>query len=422
MDEHFLHYIWKHQKFTSKALTLTNGQPLAVFSQGFHNHDSGPDFEEGRVKIGEIEWAGSIEIHIRSSDWLKHFHEKDQAYNNVILHVVWSHDKEIYIEGNSLPTLELKNVVDLSILDKCQQHTTSSEKIACASQIKNAPQITYTSMLDRVAVERLEIKGDSILETLGIQSGDWESTTYQTLAHNFGFSTNKLAFDKLVHRLPFDVLKKNLREQKKTEALIFGQAGFLNEPAEEYQKALKEEFDFLRSKFKLSDPVHQSEWKLGRMRPANFPTVRLAQFATLLHRNPGLFSSIVAIENPKEIIQALTIKHTTYWQSHYDFGKQRKKPSEGPGTISLHNLIINSVAPILAAYSKYVGELLYMDRAIALLEAIKPEENRHTKEWNRLNMRGQSAFQSQAQIQLLTNYCEKRKCLDCNIGVYLLGK
>jgi len=422
MEEHFLHYIWKHQKFTSKNLRLTNGQPLTVFHQGFHNRDSGPDFEEGRVKIEGIEWVGSIEVHVYSSDWIRHFHHRDKAYENVILHVVWSHDKDIEVNDSILPTLELKNIIDPLLLSKYQKHLASDEKIVCSSQLNGIPEITYSSMLDRVLVERLQLKAADILKALNQNKNDWENTSYQTLARNFGFSTNKSSFEKLAQKLPFVVLKRNLKDQHKTEALIFGQAGFLNQPIEKYQESLQKEFGFLSNKFKLSDPINKHEWKFGRMRPANFPTVRLAQFAALLHQNPNLFSTIISINRPKDLIDAFKIKHGVYWQAHYDFGKSRKKNSKGPGDSSLYNLIINSVSPMLAAYSRYTGEQLYMDRAILLLEAIKPEANRYTKEWNNSNKNARSAFESQAQIQLIKHYCEKRKCLDCNIGVHLLGK
>lgn len=422
MDEHFLHYVWNHQKFDKQNLSLTNGEALTVFAKGFHNQDSGPDFEEGRVKIGEIEWVGSIEIHIRSSDWDKHFHSKDEAYENVVLHVVWSHDKEIVIGGTPVPTLELQSRVQPDLLHKYQAYKSSSTSIPCHSQLANAPDLIYQNMLDRVLVERLETKAALILEILDQTKNDWEEATYQTLARNFGFATNRPAFESLARILPFQVLKKNLHNTKGAEAIIFGQAGFLNDAVDEYQSELRKEYQFLTSKFTLRDPLPKSAWKFGKMRPANFPTVRLAQFAALLQQNANLFSSIVSVSKPKDLIRSFRIEYKAYWSAHYDFGKSRKKPSKGPGISTLDNLIINSVSPILAAYCKYTGDHDYMDRAISLLEAVKPEANRYTREWTKIGKISRSAFESQAQIQLIRYYCEKRKCLDCNIGVHLLGK
>ena len=422
MDEYFLHYIWKHQKFTSRKLKLTDGQPLVVFSQGFHNQNSGPDFEEGRLKIAEMEWAGSIEIHVYSSDWHRHNHSDNKAYENVVLHVVWSHDKDIQVNGSVIPTLELKNRVDHALITKYEKYLHTEERIICGPQLNNVPDITFNGMLDRVLVERLELKASEILTDLKKHQNNWENATYQVLAKNFGFSTNKSAFGKLAQKLPFELLRKNLQNLFKTEALLFGQAGFLGEAHDDYQKKLQVEFRFLSSKFDLKEPMDKVEWKLGKMRPANFPTIRLAQFASLLHHNPNLFSNIISIENPKDLIHSLAFKHNAYWESYYDFGKKRKSRATGLGKLSLDYLIINSASPILAAYSKYTGNQLFMDRAVLLLESVAPEMNRYTKEWVKLDRKATSAFESQAQIQLIKHYCDKRKCLDCNIGVQLLSE
>ncbi|MBC6425248.1 MAG: DUF2851 family protein [Ekhidna sp.] len=422
MDEHFLHYIWKHQKYTTHDLRLTNGQTLKVFHQGFHNDDSGPDFEEARIKIDDIEWAGCIEIHIKSSDWYSHGHGSDKAYGNVILHVVWLHDREVLTEEMNIPTLEIKSIVDPELIGRYSLHVSHSGRIACSSQLKQITAIKYQSMLDRVLVERLEEKARRVLNILSQTNNDWESTSYQIFARNFGFSTNKAVFEQLSFKLPFEILKKNLPNRLKTEALLFGQAGFLDKASDTYQKELQAEFHFLKSKYELKDAMNKSVWKFGRMRPANFPSVRLAQFAALLHQNAGLFSRIISIERSKDLITSIKINYPPYWQSHYDFGKLRKSTSKCPGNNTLDNILINSVSPILSAYSKFSGEQRYMDRAISLLEAIKPEANRHTKEWEKLDRKPVSAFESQAQIQLIRHYCERRKCLDCNIGVHLLTK
>lgn len=422
MDEQFLHYIWKYQKFNFCDLILTDGQNLNVFYPGNHNHDSGPDFEESRIKIGTIEWAGKVEIHINSSDWLYHNHEKDPAYNSVILHVVWNHDKDIHIEGQKIPTLELKGIVDPYLINGYKTYITSTDEILCGSQISSVSSLKVVSMLDRALIERLGDKSDEILAILRSNTNDWQQITYRTLAANFGFSTNKESFIRLTELLPFETLKKVLQNQKSTEAMLFGQSGFLEDAEDEYQRELKVEHTFLRQKFQLKEPLNKALWKYGKLRPANFPSVRLSQLAILLHNQPQLFSFIIATESIERMKEKLLINVSEYWQAHYDFGKPRKKSTSTMGDASFDNLMINSIAPILAAYSRYTGDQKYMDRAIAILESTAAEYNRITKKWAPLGIKSKTAFDSQALIQLHKNYCQKRRCLQCNIGVEILNK
>lgn len=421
MDEQFLHFIWKYQKFANNPI-LINGQELKVFYPGNHNHDSGPDFEEARIKIGFMEWAGQVEIHINSSDWIHHNHSSDKAYENVILHVVWNHDKEIVVKGEIIPTLELKHLVDLSLVEKYRQHIKSIDEILCANQLKSISSLTVSSMLDRVLVERLNEKSDQILTYLKEVKNDWEQVTFKTLTTNFGFATNKEAFNRLTEVLPFSVLKKGLQNITTTEALIFGQAGFLEEVQDEYQQKLKEEFSFYQKKFNLTAPLSKVQWKFGKLRPANFPTVRLAQLASLFHHHPQLFSNLIHSENSKELKNKLLLPVSDYWQLHYDFNKKRKRAVETMGASSFNGLLVNTVAPLLASYSRYTDEQKYMDRAIELLESLDPESNRFTKKLDGLIESSKTAFDSQAQIQLYKQYCLKRRCLKCNIGVEILNK
>ncbi|WP_436515568.1 DUF2851 family protein [Ekhidna sp. To15] len=422
MDEQFLHYIWKYQKFETGQLQLTNDQSLKVFYPGNHNHDSGPDFEEARLKIEAIEWAGQVEIHINSSDWLNHNHQHDPSYESVILHVVWNHDKEICINEEIIPTLELKKRIDLGILEKYQQHLRSTSEILCSTQIKSLSTLNIRNMIDRVLIERLEEKSGRILSNLNETTNDWEQITYRTIAANFGFSTNKEAFIRLSEHLPFDRLKKVLQNIKSTEALLFGQAGFLENDVDDYQSELKEEFQFLHAKFQLKEPLSKVHWKFGKLRPANFPIIRLAQMSSLFHHQPQLFTLLIKEGNIEEVKKKLLVDVSDYWQSHYDFGKSRKRVSEKMGISSFENLIINSMAPLLAAYAKFTGEQKYMDRAMEILESISAESNRITKKWNALGINATSGFESQGLIQLFKDYCQKRRCLHCNIGVEILNK
>lgn len=419
MNEYFLHYLWRFQKFDLSNLKLYDGSSLTVFKPGHHNHDSGPDFEEAHIKIGNIEWAGQIEIHQKSSDWIKHKHHGNQAYNNVILHVVWEHDKEIVINRTPLPTLELNSRTDPGLLKKYRQYFDRDNTILCRSQLDSVSDLAFKFMLDRMLVERLEIKARTIIEKLNQLDGDWEAATYHTLASNFGFSTNKAQFIKLAEKLPYEVLRKNFQSLHATEALIFGQSGFLEEKGDSYQLSLREEFNFLNTKYRLKDPMKTFEWKFGRMRPVNFPTVRLAQFASFLHTHPSLFSKLIAIEGAKDFTSILSFQVSDYWQKHYDFGKKRSILSTSIGKTTVENILINSIAPLLAAYANYTDQQIFMDKAVALLESLPPESNRIINEWKSF-MQPQNSFDSQALIQLLNEYCTKRKCLFCNVGISLL--
>ncbi len=419
MDEQFLHYIWKFQKFKKPA--LVEGELLHVFDPGIYNCNSGSDFEEARIKIGGIEWVGNIEIHVRSSDWLNHGHHRDKAYKSVVLHVVWQNDKHIECDEALLPTLELKNLVDPAFFEKYETHLKSEVVILCHKQIHRASDINFQSMLDNVLVERLFNKSASILETLARTNNDWEETTYISIASSFGFSTNKEVFTKLAVSLPFKIIARHVHRPFSLEALIFGQAGFLVQPVDDYSLRLQSEYLFLKKKYQLNQKIERVNWKFGKMRPANFPTVRISQFSFLLSQKTHLFSNLLQLNSPKEILDTLTISVTGYWDQHYDFGKPRNFNNK-LGKQSCHSIAINTLAPLLAAYSIHSGEQSYMDRAIRLLEQIPKEVNSITKQWLAVGKELSNAFDSQALTELYKNYCSKKKCLNCKVGVELLER
>jgi len=421
MEEQFLQFVWKYQHFNHSHLRLTSGQSLIIFNPGNHNYDSGPDFEEARIKIDSIEWAGHVEIHIRSSDWEKHNHHLDKAYENVILHVVWEDDKEIFSRNEPIPTLELKKLIDDSLLKKYRLHTSSQSIIPCHNQISNKNELSYSAMLDRVMVERLEKKATAILEQLQKSFNDWDEVCYQLLMNSFGFKTNKEAFSKLSEKIPHSVLKKYINDPIKMESLLFGQAGFLSEIKDDYQNQLSKEFQYLSKKHDLKDPLKRHEWKFGKIRPSNFPTLRIAQVAEVLRQQPRLTSSIISVKELNEIFSLFKVDLPSYWMSHYDFGKAINKTQTSIGRFSIDILTINVAVPILAAYSKFSDQQNYMEMAIQFLEQLVPENNRHTREWIKIGKKPKSAFDSQAQIHLLSEYCKKRKCLQCAIGVSILS-
>lgn len=422
MEERFLHYIWKFQKFSKSELSTTSGQVVVVFNQGNHNHNSGPDFEEARIKVGEVEWAGSVEIHINSSDWTRHNHHHDKAYNNVILHVVWKDDKPLQQGGELIPTIELNRLVDLRYFEEYQRFISQNKEILCVDQLQAISDINFSSTLDRMLAERLEQKSQLVNDLQRENNQDWESTTYQSLAKNFGFSTNSDCFLLLARSLPKKVISKYHGITKSTEALIFGQAGFLEQATDPYQIELQAEYQYLKNKHQLQLKVSKEMWKFGRMRPANFPTIRLAQFSGLLCNNQNLFSSLIEIEKQEELIKKFQVDVSDYWLKHYDFGKEKKKPSANLGQSTQENILINTIAPLLASYSKYTGDQQYMDRAIKLLEHLNAETNTITKKWEVVGKKAKTAFDSQAMIGLYKNYCTKKNCLNCSIGIEILGR
>lgn len=424
MDENFLQYVWKYQQFDSTDLATISGENIRLFHPGHHNKDSGPDFEEARLKIGSVEWAGHVEVHLKSSDWVRHNHSTNKAYENVILHVVWDHDQEIEINNYILPTLELKHRVDEGLLEKYSSFIQREEPIICKSQLASDIQPTYRSMLDKVLAERLEQKADFILDKLKKSNNDWDSAFYQVLLINFGFSLNKKAFESLSGIIPFSLFKKYSADHKKIEALLFGQSGFLSVIVDDYQAQLLEEFKFLQSKHQLKPALEKHQWKFGKARPANFPTVRIAQIANLMSTHPRLFTKIIDSSDVKDIKKLFQYESSAYWKQHYDFGKKKKSTSHtyALGSSSIDILLINTIAPLFAAYSSYSGDQLFMEKAIELLENTKAEKNRITLHWDEISSVASNAFESQAQLQLYKNYCEPKKCLSCAIGIKLLKK
>jgi len=421
MDEFFLQFLWKFQKFNSQTLTLTDDQSLIVFQPGFQNEHSGPDFREAKLKIDEITWSGSVEIHYKSSDWIRHNHSKDKAYENVILHVVWIHDQEIAVKGSQLPTLQLSDFVSQDLETTYRKYINQPETIRCADQLSNIPQIQMSTLLDRSLASRLEQKSQLVLDTLREVGEDWEETTYRMIGRNFGFKTNAEPFERLMASMPYSILRKHLHRPEQVHALIFGMAGFLEEVTDQYSESLQAEFDFLKKKYNLSPQLMRHHWKFARMRPANFPTVRLAQFAAMIQGNNQLFARLIGSENLKDIQEMIRQPLPEYWQEHYDFGKVSTR-SQKIGKSSLENVIINSLAPVLAAYSKYLDEISYLEKAQTLLEQLPAEKNSIIKKWDAVGVASQHAADSQALIYQYREFCTKKRCLNCNIGISILNR
>lgn len=423
MDEQFLHYLWQFQQFDKSNLQTTAGEPITVFKTGFLNTNAGPDFTDARLQIGEIEWVGSIEIHIKSSDWNLHNHQIDKSYENVILHVVWEYNGPILRQdGSEIPTLELKSLTDNSLRNKYRNLVENQSKILCESRFSAISELSKVLMLDKILTRRLEQKAKLVDELLVQNNGDWEETTYQLLAKNFGFKLNSEPFLRLARQTPLKILQKQRDNLFQIEALLFGQSGLLNESFDdEYSKKLWPEYQFLSKKYSLEDTqVSAHEWKFLRTRPTNFPTVRIAQFAQLIYSRKGFFSGLIQIESAQELKEFFKISQSVYWQTHYNFGKKSSVKMMGLGNDSIENLIINSTIPLMVAYAQSIDNQLLIEKAIRFLEAIKAEKNSITQMWESLGVELRTAYESQGYIELYNNYCSQKKCLQCNIGIEIL--
>lgn len=422
MQESFLHYIWQFQYFDKKALVTTGGERLDIKRPGLHNTDAGPDFSNAKIRIGSMSWAGSVEIHIHSSEWMEHRHHVDPAYESVVLHVVWDDDRPVRMsDGSLLPTVELRGRVDPQMVKRYRTLLESSNTIPCARSLARVPKATFVSMIDRVMMSRLESKSQDVLELLATNKNDWEETTYQVLARNFGFRVNAQPFFQLARGLPYKILARHADHPRQVEALLFGQAGFLDEAFKEsYHRLLRREYKLLAAKYKLAAKLKPSQWKFLRMRPANFPTIRLAQFASLLCRQKNLFSSMLELKEFGDAAAFMDVEIADFWHSHYTFRSVSRVGSTGLGATSTENIIINSVVPMISAYGLYCGDPTYVDRAQRLLEDVMPEDNRILRTWRELGVEVKNGFDSQALIQLFNSYCTPRRCLQCAIGVSLL--
>lgn len=422
MTEAFLHYLWQFQYFDKKDLATSDGEALQIRTPGFYNTHAGPDFSQAKLTIGVLDWMGSVEIHVKASEWTQHKHQQDQAYDTVVLHVVWKNDRDILrSDGTRIPTLELQHRVEEKLLLNYTKLVQQSAPIPCADSLHQVSSILKLSSLERALTQRLETKATSILATLKKNNSNWEETVYQVLGRNFGFKVNSDAFQQLTEVIPYKTILKHADKLYQIEALLFGMAGLLDASKEEYIMLLRKEYTLLSTKYDLAKKsLNKSQWRFLRLRPANFPTLRLAQFASFLSQHKHLFSQLIACESIQELRQLLSATQSSYWQQHYQIGKQSKKAIPPLGEEAITNIIINTVAPLLAAYSLQKDETLWMDRAVEFLSKLPAENNAITREWANLQWKASSAFDSQGLIELKNNFCAKRLCLSCSIGANLI--
>ena len=416
MTEKLLQYIWQFQYFNPNALVTEEGESLQVLQPGMPNSNQGADFTDSKIKLGNTTWAGSIELHILASDWNKHKHSADKNYKNVILHVVWNNDAELNLPFS---TLVLQDKVPKLLLKKFDELMHAESFIPCEKNIELIDQFTWQNWKERMLVERLETKTALIFEYLKKNNNHWEETCWWLLAKNFGYKLNSVAFEKMAQTISLNLLAKHKDQIHQTEALLFGQAGLLDADfTDAYPKLLQQEYQYLKKKYQLQKV--EGTMLFLRMRPSNFPTIRLAQLAMLVHSSLHLFSKIKESPNLNTIKKLLNVTANDFWHYHYTFEDLSNFKKKKLGNQMVDNILINTVVPLLFAYGHFYQDTVLKDQALGWLEQINAEKNSISKGFRALRIEIKNAFDSQALIQLKTNYCNKKRCLDCRIGNKLL--
>jgi hypothetical protein len=422
MTEDFLHYLWKFRLLEGPMCTVS-GDHIAVFHPGEHNRDAGPDFLNARLRIGDTTWAGNVEMHMRSSDWIRHNHQTDRAYDNVILHVVLEDDLE---KPNGslqrIPVLEIREQVPVSVYERYEDLLHNRNWIPCERLIGGLDPFCFGQWSQALVVERLEEKSRRFRQILESCRYDWDEAFFRHLARAFGFRINSVPFESLARSTPFRILLRHRDNLFQLESLLFGQAGMLEQDfTGKYPKQLKQEYRFLREKYSLS-PVEGSLWKFLRLRPSNFPTIRIAQLAMLLHRFGKLTDLIIQEETLAGLLEKLTVPVTDYWFDHYVFDKPSRHRHKMMGHSSVQLLVLNLAIPFLFHYGDEKGIPAYREKGLQLLEELPGEVNAETIRFAGLGLPVSRADQTQALLQLKNKYCNRKRCLECRIGKELLTR
>jgi hypothetical protein len=424
MTEDFLHYVWKTRQYNQSHLITTQGEPIQVIDPGTHNKDSGPDFFNARLKIGTHYWAGNVEIHIRTSDWLRHGHQFDAAYNNVVLHVVYDDDSLVpgirQLMSDQIHTLTLRGRLEDDLFASYERFRLSRKWIPCASDLAQVPSIISTGWLARLMAERLETKVNAIKQELEQTGMDWDQAFYRMLLRSFGTRVNAEPFSWLARSLPWHLLARKQDQPEVLEALLLGQAGLLPEfPPDEYCRTLRQTYHSFCNLHKLQ-PQPGHNWKHSRMRPANFPAVRLAQLAAIMHKTPRLFQKLLACTTPDEALALFNVQAGTYWHNHFIPGVASVSSEKKTGTQMQLLILINVVIPFMFTRGQLLDEYTLKEKALNWFESLQPEQNSLIAQWKQHGLCAANASESQALIHLHKNYCSHKKCLNCTIGRYLL--
>ncbi|HEY9168793.1 MAG TPA: DUF2851 family protein [Lutibacter sp.] len=421
MKENLLHFVWKLKLFSTAKLKSTNGDIIDIISAGTANLNSGPDFLNAKLVINNQLWAGNIEIHVNSSDWYLHNHEIDTNYDSVILHVVWEHTVEVFRKTNEpIATLELKNYISKQLLNNYEQLFSKNRNwINCEKDIASIDSFIFNNWLERLYVERLEKKAIQIQNTVTSLNNNWEAALFVLLAKNFGLKINAEAFMNFANSFDFFIARKVSNYLEQLEALFFGQAGMLSKDYEsEYFENLKKEYNFLKLKFQLM-PISNGQIQFFRLRPNNFPTIRLSQLAMVYHSHQNLFSKIIETDDIKEFYDLFDLATSNYWETHYTFENSSKKSIKKITKSFIDLLLINTIIPLKFLYLKSLGKN-DLSAVLTIIAKIKPEKNEIISKFNELSIKSNTAFETQALLQLKNEYCNKQLCLSCAIGKELL--
>lgn len=418
MNERLLQYIWAHSLFKGQDLKDVEGHPIQIIKPGKLNTHEGPDFTDARIRINNIELVGNIELHVMSSDWIAHQHQYHKAYDNIILHVVFIHDTQEYL-GN-FPTLEIGPHIPSSIIERYQHLIQTTQAIACAPNFHQVPKLTLEHWLSRMMIERWEQKTEQWHTLFQQTTFDWRSTLYIKLAENFGFKVNSSTMYQLAQSIPLSIIEKHQHSKLDIESLLFGQANLIPQNAEDtYTQSLSQQYQFLKHKYGLL-PIH-STWKFLRMRPVNFPTIRIAQLASLLTQSFELFAQLLQLRDTKKAYELFDITASSYWDTHFHFHKESKQfQKKALGKSAIENILINTIAPFQYFYGTILGDEQYKEQAMELLSSIPAEKNHIIQTWEEMDIPFTSAQQSQAYLQLFKQYCEPKRCLHCAIGNYII--
>jgi hypothetical protein len=428
MREDFLHYVWQHQYFGKVDLRTTAGEEIQVLRPGQRNADAGPDFLNARLRLGEVEWSGAVEIHLRASDWQRHHHQVDAKYDQVVLHVVLTADADVHrTNGSLIPALALAPRLAPDLLARYEALVAAppAAPLPCAPLLGQVPQLVRTMMAERALLERLEHKADALAALHAHLGHDWEATAYHALMAAFGFQKNSEPLARLAKAVPLPVLRRHRHDVRQLEALLFGQAGFLLENEETagdaYLADRRQEHEFLRHKYGLAEAaLAPHEWNYLRLRPANFPAGRLGQLVGLLHRRPALFDALLTASSVAALNEFFAgAPAPDYWRQHFRPGRPGKVPTLGKSSIDL--LLINVVVPLRVAYGRHVGQPELVESSVALLTELPAEHNQYTDLYAELGFEHRTAADSQGLLALHKGYCQPRRCLHCAIGGRLVG-
>jgi hypothetical protein len=426
MKYEFLKYLWKYILYDMESLVDNEKNKIVVLNPGEYNRDSGPDFFNARISVAGTVWAGNIEIHSKSSHFDNHGHQNDPAFNNVILHIVAENDKRVFNSiGEEILTVKIS--FDPAYYEKYISLVNNPYVIACQDDIKKLDSILVRHWLNTLIIERLQSKSESILKIFSDTGNDWDETFYRLLARYFGFRVNTEPFEMLATALPYKIIRKHSDNLFQIEALLFGTAGLLETGlfkealSDEYYCNLIKEYTVLAAKYSLK-PLHGWLWKFSRLRPPNFPTIRLSQLAALLSISGGLFSRVLEAVDIKHIKGLFEVSASSYWNDHFVFARKSKNAIKRTGTQAIEILLINSVIPLIFVYGRSRDSQEISERALSFLEEISPEGNIIIAEWEATGLLAESAFYSQALIHLRNEYCKRRKCLECRIGNKIISQ